>query len=105
MLIARWNIDVCFGQKSNFTSAMKKWSEEVGNKVVLSQDKLRVTSGSIGSNESRLECEYTVESLEQLEKMWEDISTMEAHQQFGKDLEPIIVSGSNRWEIFRVVDF
>jgi hypothetical protein len=30
------------------------------------------------------------------------MSTMEAHQQFGKDLEPIIVSGSNRWEIFRV---
>ena len=25
--------------------------------------------------------------------------------QFGKDLEPIIVSGSNRWEVFRVVDF
>jgi hypothetical protein len=37
--------------------------------------------------------------------MWEDMSTMEAHQQFGKDLEPIIVSGSNRWEVFRVVDF
>ena len=27
-----------FGQNSNFTSAMKKWSEEVGNKVGLSQD-------------------------------------------------------------------
>ena len=66
---------------------------------------LRVTTGSIGVNESRFECEYTVESLEQLQKMWEDMSTMEAHQQFGKDLEPIIVSGSNRWEIFRVVDF
>ena len=50
MLIARWNIDVRFGQKSNFTSAMKKWSEEVGNKVGLSQDKLRVTTGSIGVN-------------------------------------------------------
>ena len=84
---------------------MKKWSEEVGNKVALSQDKLRVTTVSIGVNESRFECEYTVESLEQSQKMWEDMSTMEVHQQFGKDLEPIIVSGSNRWEIFRVVDF
>ena len=62
MLIARWNIDVRFGQKNNFTSAYKKWSEEVGNKVGLSQDKLRVTTGSIGVNESRFECEYTVES-------------------------------------------
>ena len=105
MLIARWNIDVRFGQKNNFTSAYKKWSEEVGNKVGLSQEKLRVTAGSIGVNESRFECEYTVESLEQLQKMWEEMSTMEAHQQFGKDLEPIIVSGSNRWEVFRVVDF
>ena len=41
----------------------------------------------------------------QLQKMLEDMSTMEAHQQFGKDLEPIIVSGSNRWKIFRVVDY
>ena len=56
MLIARWNIDVRFGQKNNFTTAYKKWSEEVGNKVALSQDKLRVTTGSIGVNESRFEC-------------------------------------------------
>jgi hypothetical protein len=105
MLIARWNIDVRFGQKNNFISAYKKWSEEVGNKVGLSKDKLRVAAGSIGVNESRFECEYNVESLEQLQRMWEDMSTMEAHQQFGKDLEPIIVSGSNRWEVFRVVDF
>ena len=105
MLIARWNIDVRFGQNSNFTTAMKKWSEEVGNKVGLSQDKLRVTAGSIGVNESHFECEYTVESLEQLPETWKDMSKIEAHQQFGKDLEPIIVSGSNRWEVFRVVDF
>ena len=86
MLIARWIIDVRFGQKSNFTSAMKKWSQEVGNKVGLSQEKLRVTTGSIGVNESRFECEYTVESLEQLQKMWEDMAKMEAHQRFGKNL-------------------
>ena len=51
-------------------------------------------------NESCFECEYTVENLEQLQKMWGDMSTMESHQQFGKDLEPTIVTGSNRWEFF-----
>ena len=71
----------------------------------LSQYKLRFATGSIGVNESRFECEYTVESLEQLQKMWEDMSTMEAHQQFVKDLEPIIVSGSNRWEILEWLIF
>jgi hypothetical protein len=40
MLIARWNIDVRLGLYNNFTSAYKKWSEVVGNKVGLSQDKL-----------------------------------------------------------------
>lgn len=105
MFIARWIVEVRFGKKSEFTTALKKWHEEVGNKIGFSQDKQRVVTGSIGANESRFEFDYTVESLEQLQKMWDEMATTEAHQQFGKDLEPLIVSGSNRWEIFRVVDF
>ena len=52
---------------------MKIRCEEVGNKVGYSQDKLRFATGSIGVNESHFECEHTVESLKQLQKMWEDM--------------------------------
>jgi hypothetical protein len=65
---------------------------------------LRITTGSIGAEESRFEFDHTVESLETLQKMWNDMAKLKAHEQFGQDMKPLIVSGSNRWKIFRIVD-
>jgi len=104
MFIARWIVDVRFGQKTKFKEVIKKWYEDVGDQVGLSRDTLRVTTGSIGAKESRFEFDHTVESLEKLQKMWDDMAKLKAHEQLGQDMEPLIVSGSNRWEIFRVVD-
>ncbi|QKQ26846.1 hypothetical protein [Candidatus Reidiella endopervernicosa] len=104
MFIARWVIDVRFGKKDEFVERMKQWFEEVGEKVGLNRDRLRVVNGSIGAKESRFEFDHAVESLESLQAMWDEMATYEAHAQFGADLEPIIVPGSSHWEIFRGVE-
>jgi hypothetical protein len=69
----------------------------------MKQNSQRVLTGSIGASESRIEFESQFETLAELEKSWADMGKIPAHKQFGKDLEGHIVSGSNRWEILRVV--
>ena len=87
-----------------FIGLQKVWQEEVGNKIGWLKGKYRVLNGSIGAAESRFEMEISVENLEELEKSWAKLPEIEAHKKFGKSMEPLIVSGSNHWEIFRVVE-
>ena len=105
MFIARWIIDVRFGKKDAFVKRMQQWYDEVGEKVGLTKDRLRVSTGSIGAKESRFEFDHAVESLAKLQEMWDDMAKLDAHARFGHDLEPIIVPGSSHWEVFRTVEF
>lgn len=104
MFIARWIIDVRFGKKDEFIKTMQQWHDEVGDKVGLIRDRLRVITGSIGAKESRFEFDHTVESLESLQIMWDEMAKLDAHAKFGSALEPVIVPGSSHWEVFRTVD-
>jgi len=36
--------------------------------------------------------------------MWAKMGKNPRHGQFGKKLDPLIMSGTNRWDILRVVD-
>ena len=101
MFVARFSVDVRFGHKDDFTLAMKKWQAEVGSKV--GWDNQRVLTGSIGAPESRFEMEMQVSSLADLENAWARMVELPHHKVYAKELEQHIVSGSNRWEVFRVV--
>jgi len=68
-----------------------------------SEDKIRVLTGSVGALESSVQVEVLLKDISELNASWEKLATIGAHRQWGKDLEPYIVSGTSRWEIFRVV--
>jgi hypothetical protein len=99
--IARWSIDVKFGHKDEAITSFRKWQAEVGAKLGW---KTRALTGSIGVLESRMETEITVESLADLESAWAKLGTNEIHKRWGKEIEPLVVSGTNGWEIFRIVE-
>jgi hypothetical protein len=101
MFVARWTIDAKFGHKDEAIKHAKRWQQEIGDRVGMNKG-LRVVTGSIGTSESRLEIESQYATLADLEKAWTEIAKLPAHAQFSKDLEPHIVSGSNRWDVFRV---
>ena len=103
MFIARWLIDARFGHKDEAVKLCKQWQKDVGDSVGLKTT--RLVTGSIGVGESRLEFEAQYETLADLEKAWSQMAKLPAHQQFGKDIEPHLVSGSNRWEILRVIEW
>lgn len=104
MFVARWIVDIRFGKSNDFVTRINQWYDEVGEKVGLSRDGLRVANGSIGAKESRFEFDYTIESMEKLQGMWDEMSKLEAHAKFGSDLEPLVVPGSSHWEVFRIIE-
>lgn len=104
MMIARWSIDARFGHKPTVIASMKKWHEEIGSQIGWTADKTRLYTGSLGVPESTVQSEILIADLADLNRAWDKLATIDAHKQWSKDLEPHIVSGSPRWEVFRVIE-
>jgi hypothetical protein len=45
-----------------------------------------------------------VQDLVELDVSWNKLGSMSAHKDWSKKIEPYIVSGTPRWEIFRIVE-
>jgi hypothetical protein len=103
MFVARWQIDAKFGQKQAVIDLLRKWERETGSKAGTDKMDFKVLTGSIGAREATVEANHTVENIAQLERFFEAIGKSDAHKQWGKDLEPHVVSGSAFWTIYRVV--
>ena len=103
MMIARWHLDARFGHKQTVIDALKTWAHEFGGQIGWSPDKVRIATGSVGAPESTVELEVSVRDLGELNDAWAKLGKIEAHKKWSKDLEPYVVSGTPRWEIYRVV--
>ena len=104
MMVARWSIDAKFGYKQNVLDLMQRWAREIGPQAGFTADKMRLITGSIGALEATIQSEILVGDLAELNRAWDKLGTLAAHKQWSKDLEPHVVSGTNRWEIFRVIE-
>jgi len=103
MLVARWQIDARFGHKQNVIDLTRKWEREIGSKAGTDKMDFKILTGSVGAREATIEINHTVESLAQLERFFEALGKIDAHKQWGKELEPYVVSGSSLWNIYRVL--
>ncbi len=103
MMVARWSIDAKFGYKQNVVDLMQHWMREIAPQVGFTADKMRLLTGSIGALEATIQSEHLIEDLAELNQAWEKLAAIAAHKQWSKDLEPYVVSGTNRWEIYRVL--
>ena len=101
MIIARWQIDARFGHKEEVLKSMKRWREDIGTRIGWSMDNTRIMTGSVGANESLVVTEVELPSMSELDKSWDKLAKLDEHKKWSKELEPHIVSGSHRWEIFR----
>lgn len=103
MMVARWSIDAKFGYKQNVIDAMQRWLREIGPQAGLEASRGRLLTGSIGALESTIVSEHMVEDLAELQRNWDKLSQIPAHKEWSKAIEPHVVSGTNRWEIYRVL--
>ena len=103
MMIARWSIDAKFGYKQNVLDLMQRWLREIAPQAGFTADKTRLLTGSIGALEATIQSEHLIEDLVELNQAWDKIASIPEHKQWSKDLEPFVVSGTSRWEIYRVL--
>ena len=100
MLIARWYIQARFGHKDKVMELMRQWDAESAPQVGLDPSQLRYVTGSVGALESVIESEFRIENLTALDEMFTKMAKIEAMGQWANALEPHVVSGTNRWEVF-----
>lgn len=104
MMVARWSIDAKFGYKQNAIDLMQRWAREIAPQAGYSSDRMRLLTGSVGALEATIQSEILVKDLGELNTSWDKLGSIPAHKQWSKDLEPFVVSGTSRWEIFRVLE-
>lgn len=104
MFSARWQIDARFGHRQTVLELMRKWERDIGSQVGVADLNFRIMTGSIGAREATIETHHEVESLARLEEFFAKIAKIDAHAKWGKEMEPYVVSGTNQWQIFRIVD-
>ena len=103
MFVARWQIDAKFGHKQKVLDLMRRWEIEIGRPAGTANMAFQILTGSIGAREATVETSQRMETLAQLEAFFATIGKNPAHAEWGKELEPFVVSGSSSWQIFRVV--
>jgi hypothetical protein len=64
----------------------------------------RIVTGSVGAREAAIESEFEIGGLGELQQFFDKIATIKMHEDWGKRMSDVIVSGSTYWEVYRVVD-
>ncbi len=103
MMIARWQIEARFGHKQTVIDSLKKWCDDIGTQIGWTSDRTRIATASIGAREATIELEVQLEDLAALNSSWAKLGTIDSHAAWSKEIEPNIVSGSTKWEVYRIV--
>jgi len=103
MLIARWQIDARFGHKQAVIDMLQHWARVIAPQAGLPTENGHILTGSVGALEATVEHNWEVADLTELDRAWTKLAAIDAHQQWGKDLEPHVVSGTAKWNIYRVL--
>ena len=104
MMLARWQFQAHFGHKNEAIELLKQWNEQIGSQTDIEITRSRLLTGSVGVSEALVEMELEIEGLDDLQKFFDKIASISMHKDWGKKMGEVIVSGSTRWEVFRVID-
>jgi len=102
-MIARWQFTAKFGHKQEAIDLIKQWNEQIGSQTDIDISNERTVTGSVGASEGLVEIEYEIDDLQNLDDFFSKIATIQMHSEWGKKMGEVIVSGSTRWEVYKVV--
>ena len=103
MMIARWHCEAQFGYKGDVIALLKEWQEQIGSQTGMDFSQ-RFVTGSVGAKEAAIEAEFEIGGLGELQQFFDKIATIKMHEDWGKRMNEVIVSGSTYWEVYRVVE-
>lgn len=103
MFLCQWSLEIVFGKQKQALEIIKAWGAE---KMRSSNFKLstggRVYVGYIGESAAKIVDEYVFENLGDFEKALGDMGK-EEFREFPQQIAPYIVSGSQKWNIYRIL--
>lgn len=88
--------------KQELIGKVKQWWSTIGKEI--GQTDYTILTGSVGAPEALVCVDVRVRDLAELNEQWNSLGHRQDHQAFGKEIEPLVVSGSTRWEILRVIE-
>ncbi len=103
MIVAVWSVDAKFGHKQEVIKLLKEWDADIARQIGWGEKKMRMLVGSVGAGESTIRNEVELDDLSDLDASWKKLEEVRAMGDWAGKLEPHIVSGSNRWDVYRVV--
>eukprot|EP00879_Flechtneria_rotunda_P006265 GHRR01006585.1.p1 GENE.GHRR01006585.1~~GHRR01006585.1.p1 ORF type:complete len:243 (+),score=77.95 GHRR01006585.1:204-932(+) len=101
-LYARWSLDVRYGHKQEATALLEEWVQNVGSKAGLTPQNTRLSTGSIGVPESRLEMEVTFDNLGQWEAFLAAVPYQE-HKAWTQRIQSMVVDGTPVWQVHQQI--
>jgi hypothetical protein len=101
MIVARWHVSARFGHKQALIEEIRTWWNTIGKEI--GQTDVTFLTGSIGAAESVIQVDVRCRDLAELHQQWDALAQREDHVQFSNRIEPLLVSGSTRWEVFRSI--
>jgi hypothetical protein len=104
MYIVRLHLTAHAGQLDASVAMLRKWVIDVGDRIGFKPEALRVITGAVGAATNEIEIEAKFDALSDLESAWADMQSVPYHQQYVRDIAPLILSGSARYTIHRVVE-
>lgn len=104
MFLCQWSLEIVFGKQKQALDVIKAWGAE---KMRSSNFKVstggRVYVGYIGESAAKIVDEYVFEKLDDFEKALGDMGQPQ-FKQFAEQIAPYIVSGSQKWNIYRILE-
>lgn len=101
MIVARWQVNARFGFKQELIDEIRNWWKTIGRDI--GQTDFSIMTGSVGAAESLVTVDVRCHDMSELQSQWDQLAHFAEHKAFAQKVEPLIVSGSTRWEILRIV--
>jgi hypothetical protein len=104
MYVCQWHLDVPFGRQGEALQVIRDWGrEKVASSGFRKATGLRVMVGHVGLSASHIVDEYCFDTLAEFETALAEMGA-ERFRRHAQRLAPLIVPGSQRWTILKVVE-
>ena len=104
MFLCQWELDIVFGKQKEALNIIKAWgAEKMKSSGFNLSSGNRVYVGYAGSSAAHIVDEYVFKNLDDFEKALSDMGKPE-FKQFAEAIAPILIPGSQKWTIYRILE-
>ena len=104
MLVCQWHLDIPYGKQGEALAVMRAWgAEKFASSEFRRARAVRLLCGMLGPSASHIVDEYEFETLADFEAALGGMSAPQ-FKRHSDALAPLIVPGSQRWLVYRVLD-